>query len=140
MAGYSSVPLARKLGIHTGSRVTLLDAPPGIARELDPLPPDTVVRYDAALPADVTVLFGSDVVSLPGALASASRALVGSGGLWVAWRKGGAAIPGALTEGAVRAAGLEMGLVDTKVCAINTVWSGLRFVVRASARADWPVR
>jgi len=30
----------------------------------------------------------------------------------------------------VRATGLAAGLVDNKVCAIDDVWSGLRFVFR----------
>jgi hypothetical protein len=37
-------------------------------------------------------------------------------------------------EGEVRARGLAAGLVDNKVCAIDEVWSGLRFVVRVVDR------
>ena len=33
-------------------------------------------------------------------------------------------------ENDVRAVGLAAGLVDNKVCAIDHVWSGLRFVFR----------
>ena len=35
-----------------------------------------------------------------------------------------------VTENDVRAVGLAAGLVDNKVCAIDDVWSGLRFVYR----------
>jgi hypothetical protein len=34
----------------------------------------------------------------------------------------------------VRAAGLEFGLVDVKVCAVDSTWSGLKFVRRLSDR------
>ena len=34
----------------------------------------------------------------------------------------------------VRAVGLEAGLVDVKVCAIDETWSGLKFVVRLKDR------
>jgi len=34
----------------------------------------------------------------------------------------------------VRRVGLEAGVVDTKVCAINATWSGLMFVRRARDR------
>jgi hypothetical protein len=43
-------------------------------------------------------------------------------------------LPTDLTEAEVRARGLATGLVDNKVCAIDETWSGLRFVVRLTAR------
>jgi hypothetical protein len=38
-------------------------------------------------------------------------------------------VPTDLTEDIIRAAGLEAGLVDNKVCAIDEIWSGLRLVI-----------
>jgi hypothetical protein len=34
----------------------------------------------------------------------------------------------------VRAVGLDHGLVDVKVCAVDEVWSGLKFVYRLKDR------
>jgi hypothetical protein len=34
----------------------------------------------------------------------------------------------------VREVGLDGGLVDNKVCAVDETWSGLRFVVRVQDR------
>lgn len=39
-----------------------------------------------------------------------------------------------LSEGVVREVGLAAGLVDVKVCAIDEVWSGLKFVIRIKDR------
>jgi hypothetical protein len=39
-----------------------------------------------------------------------------------------------LDENVVRGIGLAEGLVDTKVCAIDETWSGLRFVIRRKDR------
>jgi hypothetical protein len=39
-----------------------------------------------------------------------------------------------MTEDVVRDVALPTGLVDTKVCAIDDVWSGLRLVVRKELR------
>ncbi|MEO1229841.1 MAG: DUF3052 domain-containing protein, partial [Myxococcota bacterium] len=39
-----------------------------------------------------------------------------------------------LNDGVVRAYGLESGLVDNKVCAVDETWSGLRFVRRLKDR------
>jgi hypothetical protein len=57
-----------------------------------------------------------------------------AGGLWMAWpkktRKPASGPATDVTENDVRAVGLAAGLVDNKVCAIDDVWSGLRFVFR----------
>jgi hypothetical protein len=38
------------------------------------------------------------------------------------------------TENIVREVGLKQGLVDVKVCAVDEVWSGLKFVRRVENR------
>ncbi len=62
------------------------------------------------------------------------RALAMDGVLWVAWPKRASGLPTDLTENVVREIGLAAGLVDNKVCAIDEVWSGLRFVYRLEDR------
>lgn len=44
LLGYSGTPLAKKLGIAPGSRVTLLDEPDGFRALLDPLSETTAER------------------------------------------------------------------------------------------------
>jgi len=39
-----------------------------------------------------------------------------------------------VNENDVRNIGLEAGLVDVKVCAVNEVWSGLKFVILVKDR------
>jgi hypothetical protein len=55
--------------------------------------------------------------------------------IWVSWPKKAAGIPSELTEDSVRELALPLGLVDIKVCAVDATWSGLKLVVRKSARA-----
>ena len=43
-------------------------------------------------------------------------------------------MPTDLSDGVVRSAGLDAGVVDTKVCAIDATWSGLMFVRRLKDR------
>jgi hypothetical protein len=59
-----------------------------------------------------------------------------SGGLWVAWPKKASGRKTDLTDGVVRQAVLERGLVDNKVCAVDETWSALRFVWRRQQRTD----
>ena len=50
----------------------------------------------------------------------------------MAWPKGSSGVETDLTEDAVREVALPAGLVDTKVCAIDETWSGLRLTRRRS--------
>jgi hypothetical protein len=56
------------------------------------------------------------------------------GGLWIAWPKKSSGVPTDVSESSVRKAGLHLGLVDNKVCAIDDTWSALRFVYRLDRR------
>ena len=135
MAGYSGTPLVRKLGVKPGHRVALLGAPDGFVAALGPLPADVGVQDDLrGEPPDVIVLFAPDRAALLRGFGGAARRLSPAGGLWVAWPKKASGVATDLTESAVRAVGLGAGLVDNKVCAIDDIWSGLRFVVRVQDR------
>ena len=138
MSEDSGTPLPRKLGIGSGHLVTLLQAPEGFEKTLAPLPAGTTVRRGLAGPqsSHVMVLFSADRKQLERAFPPAARRLDSAGGLWVAWPKRASGIRTDLTEDAVRAVGLTAGLVDNKVCAIDRVWSGLRFVYRRKDRAE----
>jgi len=135
MAGYSGTPLVRKLGIKAGHRVALLGAPDGFEGTLDGLPADVSLQGDLrGEPLDVIVLFAPDRAGLERGFARAARRLTPAGGLWVAWPKKASGVPTDLTETVVQAVGLDAGLVDNKVCAIDDVWAGLRFVIRLHDR------
>jgi hypothetical protein len=60
--------------------------------------------------------------------------LESNGMLWVAWPKKASGVETDLSEGLVRSFGLEAGLVDVKVCAVDHTWSGLKFVRRLKDR------
>jgi len=135
MAGYSGTPLVKKLGIKPGARLALVAAPARFDSTLGVLPEDTTVRR--ALrggPFDVILLFAPDRGHLERSFATAAGRLSPAGGLWVGWPKKASGVATDLTEDVVRAVGLEAGLVDNKVCAIDEVWSGLRFVFRVKDR------
>jgi hypothetical protein len=54
--------------------------------------------------------------------------------LWFAWPKRASGFPTDVTENVLREVVLPSGMVDTKVCAIDDTWSGLRFVRRKELR------
>lgn len=55
---------------------------------------------------------------------------VGEGTLWMAWPKGSSGVETDLNEDGIRDLALSRGLVDSKVCAIDETWSGLRLTRR----------
>ena len=56
------------------------------------------------------------------------------GMLWISWPKKSSKVPTDLDENSIREIGLHEGLVDVKVCAVDEVWSGLKFVFRVNDR------
>jgi hypothetical protein len=137
---YSATPLARKLGIREGALVALLDAPDGFPPLLEPLPAGVELRRRARGPVDVAVLFATSRARLASRFPAGVRAIAADGGLWVAWPKKTAAVPTDLDFNAVQRVGLDAGLVDNKVAAIDATWTSVRFVVRVADRPAWLAR
>ena len=134
-AGYSGTPLPRKLGIKPGHRVALLGAPDGFeADTLGELPDGVGVVRRAGGKADVIVSFHTSRAELERRLTALRAMMEPAAGLWIAWPKRASKVPTDMTEDVVREIALPTGLVDNKVCAIDATWSGLRLVIRLSAR------
>jgi hypothetical protein len=133
-AGYSGTPLAKKLGIKADARLGLIGAPDGFDAKLVELAPGVAVRRSLQGPLDVIVAFFTSRSRLERRLPALRTELDPAGGLWIAWPKRASGVATDLGEAAVRELGLAAGLVDNKVCAIDEVWSGLRFVYRLADR------
>jgi hypothetical protein len=128
-AGYSGTPLARKLGFKEGMRVVYVNPPDGFA--VDGIED---VRARLGKGTDLVVFFTIQRRDLERRLDALRRAIEPDGMLWVAWPKRASGVATDMTEDVVRDVALPTGLVDTKVCAIDDVWSGLRLVVRRPLR------
>ena len=133
-AGYSGKPLVEKLGIKEGQRIAILNSPKGYASVLGSLP--RMVRQYTRLSAefDFIQFFGTDHDELEKRFPALKKSVAPSGMLWVSWPKGSSNITSTLSENIVRRIGLNNGLVDVKVCAVDDVWSGLKFVFRIKDR------
>jgi hypothetical protein len=133
VAGYSGTPLAKKLGIKAGGRVAIVSAPDGFTAALR-LPPRSQLRTQARGRVDVVVFFVTRRAELVRRFPAMQRCLEDHGGLWIAWPKRASGVPTDLSDQTVRELGLAHGLVDNKVAAIDTTWSGLRFASRVADR------
>jgi hypothetical protein len=83
---------------------------------------------------DFAMLFVRSASELEKTFPKLRDRLESDGALWVSWPKKASGVQTDLSEGIVRSIGLEAGLVDVKVCAVDETWSGLKFVRRLRDR------
>src|SRR5215831_5735872 len=134
MAGYSGTPLIKKLGIKAKMRLLFVDAPPHFGELLGDLPDTTSFVTDASSQLDFIIVFVEQAAALKHQFTPLGARLVPNGMLWVAWPKKAAKVATDLNDNVVRQIGLDAGLVDVKVCAIDEKWSGIKFVIRVVDR------
>ncbi len=126
-AGYSGTPLERKIGVKP-DLVVFLDGAP-VDFDLDAT---TTRRLPRRI--DITLTFHTRPSTLTRRLPQLIERTEQAGMVWVCWPKKAAKVPTDLDETLVRQIGLDAGVVDVKICAIDEVWSGLKFVRRLADR------
>lgn len=136
MAGYSSTPLAKKLGIKEGSRVGLVNAPKNFESELGKLPDRAEFLKRLTNSIDIILFFVLTERALAKDFARLAQKLVTNGMIWIAWPKKSSGVPTDLSFERVQRIGLDAGLVDVKICAVDETWSGLKFVYRLKDRSS----
>jgi CheY-like chemotaxis protein len=129
LSGYSGTPLPRKLGIKSGTVVGLIGAPADFECTLGTLPASAVLRRPARGRCDLLLWFPRSQAELLRRVGRIGER-VGADGLWIVWPKKASGIRTDLTQTEVRRAGLDSGLVDYKICAIDDDYSGLKFTRR----------
>ncbi|WP_299192405.1 DUF3052 family protein [uncultured Erythrobacter sp.] len=133
-AGYSGTPLAKKLTLRDG-QLCWFDAMP--QRIMDEIAAYGLDLRHVANPAegiDAAHIFVTEEAELAPKLASLRQQIAQDGHIWVSWPKKGSGKETALDQAAVQRVGLAADLVDTKKCAVDEVWSGLKFVIRKADR------
>lgn len=134
MAGYSGKPIVQKLGIKPGFCIFADGAPIAYDKLVGALPPGASVRATPKPPLDMVHLFATRAAGLAAKLRAYRRAIAPDGMIWVSWPKKSSGVASDLSDIVVRETALPLGLVDIKVCAIDDVWSGLKFVIPKDQR------
>lgn len=132
MAGYSSTPLAKKLGIKSKDVCIVIQEPDQYWNWLSPLPED--ISFTKKGQASFIHLFVKDQSVFEKLMTTYKKQLAKDGMMWISWPKKTSKVETDLTENTIRDFGLAHGLVDVKVCAVDEVWSGLKFVYRLKDR------
>jgi hypothetical protein len=134
-AGYSGTPLARKLSLKDGQRVWW-DGMPGSVRaeiEAEGLALNRLAAPEA--PIDAAHIFVTDRRDMESKLAALRPLLAPGGFIWVSWPKKASKLSTDITEDRIRDSILPAtDLVDVKVCAVDSTWSGLKLMVRREKR------
>jgi len=131
--GYSGKPVWQKLGLAPALRVLVRGAP-GDYVELVGCEAGALTLVGTRAAFDVAHVFATSRSTLTREIVALDKRLPDSGMLWVSWPKKASKVTTDITEDTVREIALPLGLVDVKVCAIDTVWSGLKLVRRRTAR------
>ncbi len=131
--GYSGTSLAKKLGIKDGYSILLVNEPKYYLDLFTDFP-----EVEEAQPDNQEInfihLFSPDLKTLKRNFDNCKSKLAKNGSLWVSWPKKASNIATDLDGNVVRNYGLENGLVDVKVCAVDETWSGLKFMYRVKDR------
>ena len=135
VAGYSGKAVTQKLGIKPGFCIFVDGAPALYEAIVGKLPDDVKVAAWPEAPLDMVHLFATEAASLGRMLIAYRDTIVPDGMIWVSWPKKSSRIATDLTDIVVRNIALALGLVDVKVCAVDEVWSGLKFVIPKNQRA-----
>ena len=134
MAGYSSTPLAKKLGIKEGFKIRLINQPGYYFELFTDLPKNIILLTDKKTKKNFIHFFAKQGRDIQKQIASLKNEIEQDGIIWISWYKKASKIPTDVTEDLIRETALANGLVDIKVCAIDETWSALKLVIPVKNR------
>lgn len=130
MAGYSGKSLGDKLGLKAGMKVYFKNLPEEVQKELKEHIKEIKIVKTVKRPLEYLHIFEKETKELKKQFPKLVENLAEKGMIWISWPKGSSKVPTDLNENIVREIGLELGIVDVKVCAVSEIWSGLKFYKR----------
>lgn len=118
-------PLARKLLVKPGSRMSVVNPPTGYVERLQPLP-EGAALVDLQPGLDVVQVFVADQAALDRS-AAALRSVRDGGVLWVCYPKGGRKAGTDLNRDVLWEALGKVGLTGVTLVSVDDTWSAMRF-------------
>lgn len=132
--GYSQTPLAKKLGIKHGFLVKLVNAPEYYFELFTDMPEGIINDAKSKQQKNFIHFFTKSHSELTKLLPALKKEIASDGMIWVSWPKKSSAVQTDINENMIRDIGLKNGLVDIKVCAVDEIWSALKFVIPVKDR------
>lgn len=133
-AGYSGTPLVKTLTLRDGMRVWFDAMPEHVMDEIDEYALELFFVADPSEGIDAAHIFVTELAVLTARLTTLRKQIAPDGQIWVSWPTDAAIVPTDITQATIQDACLPLGLIDTKSCAIDETWSGLKLVIRKELR------
>lgn len=133
-AGYSKNPLFKKLGIKENDQLLLVNPPDYYNDLIGEIKEKITFKDMDSTHLNFIHFFTNSVAELEETLPKLKIQIKKDGIIWVSWYKKSSGKITELTDSTIRNTALAIGLVDTKVCAIDEKWSGLKLVFRLKDR------
>ena len=131
--GNPETPLADKLSLKRGMRAWFHDMPESIRAEINLASIGVAEEAAPSAGIDAAHIFVTDSSDLKKQLAALRGLIQPAGHIWVSWPNETSGVASDITEDAVRELAVASGLVDTKACAVDERWSGLKLVIRRTS-------
>lgn len=133
-AGYSKRSLIAKLGIKPNFKLIFINSPENYNELLGTIDFPIIENKKLTGEFDFIQFFTKSEKELKEKFLILKKYLKTNGMIWISWPKKSSKVAADLDENIIRNLGLQIGLVDIKVCAVSEVWSGLKFVIRKENR------
>ncbi len=122
----SDKSVAQKLLIKAKNIVRLVNAPPGYAETLSPLPAEAKLTTKTAKPVDVLQVFVKDMAELQKWLPQMKDAVAPAGLLWVTYPKGTTAVKTDINRDIIYTYANSVGWQTVAMISIDDTWSAMR--------------
>jgi len=134
MSGYSGTPLAKKLGIKEGFKIRIVNQPAYYFELFPEMPENISILKDKKIKKNLIHYLTKHTKDLYKDISSLRNEIEQDGIIWISWPKKTSKVITDITEDIIRDLALRNGLVDIKVCAVDEIWSGLKFVIPVKDR------
>lgn len=125
-----TTPLAQKLGIRAGMHLSLIAAPDSFEECLGDLPESISLARGLVPKTSLALCFVRSLNDLDATLDLLTLRLPRKASVWIVHPKRTGKYHVDFNQNLVRDHALAVGLVDYKVCSIDSDWSGLKFAWR----------
>ncbi|MBB5340291.1 DUF3052 family protein [Tunturiibacter gelidoferens] len=129
---FSTTPLPKRLGINSSMEVALIAAPDGFEELLGDLPEKTTLLSRLRPTASLALCFIRSLADLVSTLDLLKLRLPRQASVWIVHPKRTGKHHVDFNQNHVRDESLAAGLVDYKVCSIDSDWSALKFAWRSA--------
>ncbi|MGI8743904.1 MAG: hypothetical protein ACR2NN_15275 [Bryobacteraceae bacterium] len=132
MERYAGSSLVKKLGFAPDMKVALLGPPEDFEERLGELPAGVVLQTRITRQTQMALWFVRARAEIDEETPYISAKLPPGCSLWIIHSKQAGRYKVDFNQNDVRESGLQSGLVDFKVCAVDADWSGLKFARKKS--------